>query len=88
MILTQQFKDKVKLLLDCGTRKQRSTCRHLVKNAANTPKNRKTDKRKDTHTHGKRFVSSDGLTIDDHFTTEESIFLKCNLSNFLVAVLQ
>lgn len=86
MILTQQFKDKVKLLLDCGTRKQRSTCRHLVKNAANTPKNRKTSAK--TRTHGKRFVSSDGLTIDDHFTTEESIFLKCNLSNFLVAVLQ
>lgn len=34
---TEQFEDKVQLLLHCGAREQGSTCRHLVEDTANTP---------------------------------------------------
>lgn len=34
---TEQFEDKVQLLLNCGPWEQRPTCRHLVEDAANTP---------------------------------------------------
>lgn len=44
-VLTQKFEDEVKLLLNCGTRKQRSTCRHLIEDTPNTPTERETSYR-------------------------------------------
>lgn len=39
MVLTQQFEDKVKLLLHGGARKERPSCHHLVEDTADAPGN-------------------------------------------------